>query len=1631
MRRFAPLVFSSVILLLLATLPVKANPDAYTDDSFTSPSSLEGVEVVAGDVRLKITPESWTQTTKADFEQWKNDENVAAVDPGFVKLTSAGDNWVWVKDTVTGTYGEAVVGTGENIYITRGSNFYRYRPANNSWTELAAPPQPDGAAFKTGTALTWDNGNYIYAMFGAATGDVRRWFYRYSISGNSWEALENTPDDQGEGDAIAWVGLDNRLYATIGGEQRWTYFARYDPSTNTWDEAAVSDPHMGMGDGESLVWTGNNYLYALQGEYKETEPLYGFWRYDIATDSWGDMEPIPAYPHSGGVGGVGDGGSLLYIGLWLPQHSDFIYALSGNQAYPEPIPDNRFYRYTISTNSWERLADLPFGIGNYIGCRLAYADGHIYAWQGGISTWAGGGDDLVRYEFPLYLENGMFTSNVFDAGVTSTWQEISWDASSPAGVASKRKFVGGEPQTLVDGENRLGSSTSQGTYGSQFAITSSSTTATKLESSVYMISIRFVAQKTGTLDNVSIRLSKAGDDLDWTFRLENDDGSAYHYPSGALAWAGAQGTVTITASGFVTVDIANGTLENGKVYHVVIVPENTPDENNYINPATTSPFNETWIGGTTTNSERGVCFYNGSVWTNIGREPVYVLDYADGTYEGDPYYTYPTKKVYGDNYYGEQFVQSATTTITEISFFVRRYNSPPDNLYVELYDDTGAIVVENGSLGDASTVGASYAWHTYSFSVPRTLSVGDTYRIYLKSPGSTSDNYYAFRALDTLMGAPYPSLTYEGTNSVLWENDAGGVSTKDDQDAPFVFTTHVSTAADYQDTRSRDDVYENISEENTVPLQTWTQTGWSGGATGTPPAVVTGTTTQYTQGENENVAGGENITLSGFFWEDRAGILAYGRGVSAVYAENGGIKYIYAVRGSATRDFYRYQIDANTWENLTAAVPATLLFDDGAALVWTGGDNIYALRGDGTDNFYRYSVSNDTWTACAGFPPLATDSSSMVWTGGDNIYLLTEGVDNLWRYSIADDSWSIAHADLPALPKDSPTMVWTGGDNIYINLGGSTAFRRYSISDNNFASLTGLFLATGSGASMAQVGSYIYCARGASSTEFYRYDIGADSWENIRSLPATVGTNDGNRLVRFENYLYMIRGVSTTAFWRFALYSPSGYLESSILDAGEEVVWGTISFDNFTPAGTSLVAKVRVSENDNNPYDGAENWSAWQVFSSGDDLPYENRYLQYRIEFSTTNNNLAPTFKEVSVTYSAYKYSIRWEHRITGVENTYENVKLRIYGYNATGDENIGVYIWRSPTNEWVFIDNLDNGSAGWVEYSIDNISNYLVGDNISIKFEDADNTDATQTTILIDYAVLEAQKPYSTSVVVESRTSADNGAWSDWKNHQSGDDLPYENRYFQYRVELSTDDEEATPMLHEIVAYYVPRTPRTGTFTSQPLELGYVESWGTLSWDAALPENTSISFATRSSPDGSNWSEWEELESSVIQGLTYGRPYLQVRATLQGVGVTSPTLRSYSIFYTPDRAPPGITITTPSEDFSTTKGSVVVSGTLSDSNPATLEVNGRTIAWSPGSFSTQVSLNPGSNEIHLVAEDIAGNRRELKLKGTRTVPPLPAQPVGHEAEQAALVVAVGAAAIAALVAARTILRPPYFSKPS
>ncbi|MHA1741218.1 MAG: hypothetical protein ACTSVD_03900, partial [Candidatus Thorarchaeota archaeon] len=132
-----------------------------------------------------------------------------------------------------------------------------------------------------------------------------------------------------------------------------------------------------------------------------------------------------------------------------------------------------------------------------------------------------------------------------------------------------------------------------------------------------------------------------------------------------------------------------------------------------------------------------------------------------------------------------------------------------------------------------------------------------------------------------------------------------------------------------------------------------------------------------------------------------------------------------------------------------------------------------------------------------------------------------------------------------------------------------------------------------------------------------------------------------------------------------------------------------------------------------------------------------------RVRFVQPDNDSAQTSLMIDYTgvrceNNTATYSLRWEHRIPNVAYGYENYLVRIRGY-ISDNENVGVYIWKSATSEWIFLDNLDNTGPKLIEYSISGseINDYLTDSSISILYRSADATDSTQTVLYVDLAVV------------------------------------------------------------------------------------------------------------------------------------------------------------------------------------------------------------------------------------------------------------------------------------------------------
>jgi len=114
-----------------------------------------------------------------------------------------------------------------------------------------------------------------------------------------------------------------------------------------------------------------------------------------------------------------------------------------------------------------------------------------------------------------------------------------------------------------------------------------------------------------------------------------------------------------------------------------------------------------------------------------------------------------------------------------------------------------------------------------------------------------------------------------------------------------------------------------------------------------------------------------------------------------------------------------------------------------------------------------------------------------------------------------------------------------------------------------------------------------------------------------------------------------IRLVSSGSVFRL-----TGWFESSIYDAGGVADWKKISWVENKPTGTSIIVKARTG-GDDNPYDGG--WSDWYQHSNGAEnaLMENERYIQYRVELSTTAVAQTPELSEITLNYELVPVIVR------------------------------------------------------------------------------------------------------------------------------------------------------------------------------------------------------------------------------------------------------------------------------------------------------------------------------------------------------------------------------------------------------
>ncbi|HRZ41469.1 MAG TPA: Calx-beta domain-containing protein, partial [Bacteroidales bacterium] len=217
---------------------------------------------------------------------------------------------------------------------------------------------------------------------------------------------------------------------------------------------------------------------------------------------------------------------------------------------------------------------------------------------------------------------------------------------------------------------------------------------------------------------------------------------------------------------------------------------------------------------------------------------------------------------------------------------------------------------------------------------------------------------------------------------------------------------------------------------------------------------------------------------------------------------NDGTRYVYALRGGNTQDFYRFDAQtpsSGTWTTLT---PTGVNMNTGASIIYLNG-YIYALVGNNGKLFRRYDVANTTWAAMANVPGAVKGRGSLA-TDGTNVYALRgNGQKSFYRYNVATNTWTTL-ANLPNNVSDGGALRYATGAFYALQGGRTKNFYRYNIGSNTWSTLATTSVNVGSGGALAFDGEELYAFFGNNTTNYQRYDLSANSWTSLVSAPANV-----------------------------------------------------------------------------------------------------------------------------------------------------------------------------------------------------------------------------------------------------------------------------------------------------------------------------------------------------------------------------------------------------------------------------------------------------------------------------------------------------------------------------------------------
>ncbi|HWQ59786.1 MAG TPA: fibronectin type III domain-containing protein [Candidatus Fimivivens sp.] len=1318
----------------------------------------------------------------------------------FYRYTVATDTWLSMVGTnefapMTTSYPSMAYNASENkIYAFRGLNttdMWKFDPTLGTNGQWVGPKQVmDGSiTLNTGSDLMWNGQTgasaYVYAVRGGNTNT----FYRYDVATNSWSSKRVLPYTLNTDTKGTWcngyayylqpASVSFHQYA----EDTWT---TYSTSPNSLPATA--------GAGSGLACASDNSIYAIRGGGSST-----FYRW-VSGTGWSTLPAmtIGTVTYNANVGSriaaigtdiyvmPGNGETALlkysagawsavkttpfsqYLGTDMTVYNGKIYALAGYYK-------NELWEYTPTSDAWRLLpADqtYTFARGPYSGASIEYAGGtSLYATPGN------GLADMWSYTVPStnYLSSGTYVSQAIDLSYVNTWVNFTATDTKPA-------------NTSITYETRT--SNDQSTWSSWQALSGTAIQSPKARYVQVRATLAGDGTNTPTVDGFSIDYTSedvhptnptgvnaysqngAGQTL--------SSGSTYSYDHPYFQWAGAadsgsgvagyyvyfgpnvsadpqtdgvfQTALTYTSS---TAFTETDTFQP-KPYYLRI---RTRDNDGNVSDAIWDAFTYVYGGASPVLSQTisSQTEFNAGSFSNT-------TSLSDGSVRlsgiSGLWNQSRLSLAFGNLYYGAKFALGACAGNSNHCLYTAAGNGNAFYRY-EIETDTWtskavvptalATVYYGGTLvegppgylylakGNLQSTFLQYEIETNTWSAvdsaPKNFDYGgnlsyDGSRYIYGMPGN-DDAFYRYdtcygqtgctRGWTTLSNADFGNpntvdgqKVYEGSDSVY--DGRNNVYVLQGNLLPYFAKYSVANDADHGETHN-----------------TWTP------LTPAPEGMYDGGTIAFDQATQSIFAiGGNNVTT-----------------------------------GNLKQNFYRYDIDTNTWSTLPDA-PA--LVSAGASMITYNG-YVYLERGGNTTGFYRYNIADNTWelprsgffgpsvptgngTGVNSFVPYAA-GTSLSSDDGTNLYVVRGGLDNTFgKYDTATGSWN----DLARLPvgattgasitynKTEKSVYYIPGSLSTTRTGYTTYFFKYDVATNTWSEITSDRPAgqVTTGSSMTYDGTqYIYLTQGGSYV-WWRYDTqgtAGSRWSTMTAMTpaACIGTiGDGSKIVYKNGYVYVTRGGGTTSTCRFTIsgstWTALGVLPntastgSSLTDPGDGYL--------YTARGNATNDYYRYDTSQATP-------GTWQTVSSTPDL---------KVPALVTTGGVG-----------AYANHKNWIISGAGTNSYADGLYSYLVGSSSGGTGFVKTGTYTGPTMDLLSVYHFSN--------------------------------------LVVNYTA-----PANTYIGFETRTSSDGSTWSDWAATQNDSASGTTHtmtihsapaRYVQVRVSVSSADQVFSPTVNDITVNY------------------------------------------------------------------------------------------------------------------------------------------------------------------------------------------------------------------------------------